>query len=76
MIERITLDMLTQNSVSVKKQKYVAQDGAEYPVGQPWRRAYINSIRGREQVQNEVPEPYRSAVFAVWGDSPTVGEEV
>lgn len=75
MIEKITLDMLTENSVSIKKQKYVVYNGEEYPVGQPWRRAYVNSERGRQQVQEEVPEPYRSAIFAVWGDTPTIEDD-
>ena len=74
MQEKITLDMLTQDSVSVKKQQYVEIDGTEYPVGQPWRRAYVNSVRGRQQVEEEVPEPHRTAIFAVWGDTPTVEE--
>ena len=72
MIERITLDMLTPDSVSVKKQNYIEQGGQQYPVGQPWRRAYVNSPTSRAQVQTEVPEPYRTAIFAVWGDTPTV----
>lgn len=75
MSEKITLDMLTQDSVSLKKQQYATVEGKEYPIGEPWRRAYINNIQGREQVEAEVPEPYRSAIFAVWGDTPTVSEQ-
>jgi hypothetical protein len=75
-IERITLDMLTLTSVSVKKQQYVEVNDTEYPIGDPWRRAYTNSSSGRQQVQDEVPEPYRSAIFAVWGESPTVADPV
>ena len=74
MIERITLDMLTQDSVSLKKQQYATVDGKEYPIGEPWRRAYINSVQGRIQVQSEVTEPYLSAIMAVWGETPTVTE--
>jgi len=73
-IERYTLDMLTQDSVSVKRQQHVEVDGVEYPIGEPWRRAYVNSAAGRQQVMDEVPEPYRSAIFAVWGNEPTVTE--
>jgi len=72
MKEKIILDILTQDNVSVKKQKYTVIDGQEYSIGQPWRRAYINSVQGRQQVQEEVPEPYRSAILSVWGDTPTV----
>lgn len=75
-IEKISLDMLTPTSVSVKKQQYVEVDGTEYPIGEPWRRAYMNCTSGRQQVQDEVPEPYRSAIFAVWGDTPTVADPV
>ena len=74
MTEKISLDMLTPDSVSVKKQQHVEVNGAEYPIGDPWRRAYVNSVFGRQQVMDEVPEPYRSAIFAVWGNAPTVSE--
>lgn len=75
-IEKITLDMLTPTSVSVKKQQYVGVNGTEYPIGEPWRRAYVNSPSGRRQVMDEVPEPYRAAIFAVWGEEPTVADPV
>lgn len=75
MIEKITIDMLTQYSVSVKRQKYTVVDGEEYPIGQPHRKAYVNSERGRTEIQNELEEPYLSAVMAVWGKQPTVIEE-
>jgi hypothetical protein len=74
MNEKITLDMLTVDSVSLKKQNYVSVDGAEYPIGLPWRKAYVNNMGGRAEVEAEVPEPYKTAIFAVWGDSPTVAE--
>ena len=74
-MEKITLDMLTQDSVSVKKQRYTTVDGVEYAIGEPWRRAYINSVNDRVQMQAEVPEPYQSAILAVWGDNPTVTSE-
>lgn len=72
MNEKITLDMLTQESVSVKKQQYAVVDGTEYPIGEPYRKAYVNSISGREEVINEVPEPQKNAIFAVWGSDPSV----
>jgi len=75
MFEKITLDMLTQDSVSLKKQQHITVNGVEYPIGEPWRRAYINSVQGRAQVQAEVPEPYLSAIMAVWGDVPTITEQ-
>lgn len=74
-IEKITLDMLTQDSVSVKTQRYVVVEGQEYPIGEPHRRAYVNSVHGRQAVQDEVPEPHRSAIFVLWGDEPTIIED-
>ena len=74
MVEKITLDMLTPDSVSVKTQQYATIEGQEYPVGLPHRKAYINSIRGRQEVQNELPQAQVNAIFAVWGDTPTVDE--
>ena len=75
MITRITLDMLTETGVSVKTQKYIEDGGVEYAVGEPHRRAYVNSERGRAEIAAELPEPYLSAVMAVWGDVPTVVED-
>jgi len=74
MTEKITLDMLTQDSVSLKKQQYMIVEGIEYSIGQPWRRAYVNSERGRAEAQAEIAEPYLSAIMGVWGDTPTVVE--
>ena len=75
MAEKITVDTLTKDSVSLKKQQYTTVDGKEYPIGEPWRRAYVNSVQGRSQVQAEVPEPYKTAIMAVWGDVPTITEQ-
>jgi hypothetical protein len=74
MNEKIYLDMLTQDSVSFRKQQFTTVEGKEYPIGEPWRRAYVNSIQGREQVNAEVAEPYRSVIMLMWGDAPTVTE--
>jgi len=75
-VEKIYLDALTPESVGVRKEKFVIIDGVEEKIGDPWRRAYVNSPSGRQQVQDEVPEPYRAAIFAVWGDTPTVADPV
>lgn len=75
MITKITLDMLTETGVSVKTQKYVEDGGVEYAVGEPHRCAYVNSERGRAEIAAELPEPYLSAVLAVWGEAPTVFED-
>jgi hypothetical protein len=74
MVTKTTLDMLTETGVSVKTQKYVEDGGVEYAVGEPHRCAYVNSERGRAEIAAELPEPYLSAVLAVWSDAPTVIE--
>lgn len=72
MQETITIDALTKNSVSVKRQKTITAEGSTYEIGDPHRCAYANSVSGRKQLAAELPEPYLSAVLAVWGDAPTV----
>ena len=76
MIEKYTLDMLNQDSVSVKKQTYIDYMGQQYPIGEIWRRAYINDIRGRQQIVDELPVAQVNAIMAVWGDIPTITEEI
>jgi len=75
MIEKYTLDMLTQDNVSVKKQTYIDYMGQQYPIGDPWRRAYVNNVQGREQIVAELPVAQVNSIMAVWGDTPTVIEE-
>lgn len=65
-----TIDNLTSNSVSVKTQK--TYDGV--PLGEPHRKAYVNSIQGRIDIQAEVPIAQVNAIFAVWSDEPTVND--
>ena len=72
MNEKITLSILTSDSVSLKKQQFTTVDSVEYTIGEPWRRAYVNSIQGRIDMQNEVAEPYKTAIMTVWGSTPTV----
>lgn len=76
MIEKIILDMLTADSVSILKQNYIEYQGQMYPTGQPYRKAYINSESGRSEVKNELPKPQQDAIFSVWGTSPTIDLEV
>ena len=71
-----SVDLLTQNSVTIKTKRYIEENGMRENVGLVHAEAYINSTRGREELINEVPEPYLSGVLAVWGDEPTVAEPV
>lgn len=73
MQETIILQDLDKRKVNVLIQKSMEVEGQVVPVSNH-RCAYINSARGREQLTAELPEPYRSAVLAVWDDTPTVSE--
>ena len=47
--EKITLDMLTKDSVSVLRQQFLTFNGEEMQVGGNIRNAYMNDEFGREQ---------------------------
>lgn len=64
--EKITLDMLTQDSVSVLRQKFIDIDGVQTQVGDNIRNAYINDENGREMLGEILPEEYYNAVMTVW----------
>lgn len=64
--EKITLDMLTKDSVSVLRQKFVVIDGTEMQVGENVRNAYMNCENDREILKAELSEEYYNAVMAVW----------
>lgn len=64
--------MLTQDAVSVKTQNHTVIDDVEYSIGQPHRKAYENSTVGREKVIAELPQSQQNAIFAIWGETPTV----
>ena len=68
----ISIDNLNIYGVSVKTQGYVEIEGTKHYIDKPHRKAYSNSIQGREELRNELADPYYSAVMAVWGDEPTV----
>lgn len=70
--EEIKLELLSQDSVSVVFIKYIEYAGQKLQVGETVRTGYVNSIQGREELKEQVKEPYRTAILAVWGDMPTV----
>ena len=72
--EKIILDMLTTDSVSVLKQQYITVDGTDIRVGENVRNAYMNTQTERELLKSELPEEFYNAVIAVWGDTPTIAE--
>lgn len=66
------IDGLTVDKVSVLEQKYIKFGETEYPIEPPFRIAFENSIKGREELRSKVEKPYLSAILAVWGDTPTI----
>ena len=65
--EKITLDMLTKDSVSVLRQKFVVIDGTEMQVGENVRNAFTNCEDDRKILKGQLSENYYNAVMAVWG---------
>ena len=65
--EKITLDMLTKDSVSVLRQKFVVIDGTEMQVGENVRNAFTNCEDDRKILKEQLSEDYYNAVMAVWG---------
>ena len=72
--EKITLDMLTADSVSVLRQQFLNYNGTEMQVGENIRNAYMNSKSGREQLKAVLSDEYYTAVMTVWGADPTIDE--
>lgn len=66
--EKITLDMLTKDSVSVLRQKFISLNGEDVQVGENVRNAYMNCEEDRKILREQLSEEYYNAVIAVWGD--------
>lgn len=65
--EKITLDMLTKDSVSVLRQNFINLGGEDVQVGENVRNAYTNCESDREILRKQLSEEYFNAVIAVWG---------
>lgn len=63
---KMTVDMLTTDSVSILRQEMAQINGVWTQIGENSRCAYLNTEQGRQQLIEQVEEPYRSAVLAVW----------
>ncbi len=74
--EKITLDMLTKDSVSVLRQQFLTFNGEEMQVGGNIRNAYINDESGREQLKTVLSDEYYNAVMAVCGNALTAEEPI
>lgn len=64
--ERITLDMLTKDSVSVLRQKFIEINGTEMQVGGNVRNAYKNCDDDKSILKEQLSEEYYNAIMAVW----------
>lgn len=64
--EKITLDMLTKDSVSVLRQQFLTFNGEEMQVSGNIRNAYMNDESGIEQLRKVLSDDYFNAVMAVW----------
>ncbi len=74
--EKITLDMLNSESVSVVRQQYLNYNGTEMPVGENKRNSYLNTDEDREILRTSLPENIYNAIIAVWGNQPTVSVQL
>lgn len=66
-----TLDMLTDSSVSILTRQFIVIDGEKQQLGENHRKAYENNEDGIAQIKEEIPEPYKSSVFNIWGYTET-----
>lgn len=66
--EKITLDMLTRDSVSVLRQKFISLNGTDVQVGENVRNAYMNCEEDRKILREQLSEEYYNAVIAVWSN--------
>ncbi len=64
--EKITLDMLTKDSVSVLRQKFINLGGEDVQVGENVRNAYTNCESDRVILKEQLSEDYYNAIMAVW----------
>ena len=74
--EKKTVDMLKTDSVSILTRKFIDVDGVETQVGKNHRCAYANSATGRQDLQKQEPQNVVDSVFTIWGESPTVVDEL
>ncbi|WP_440452466.1 hypothetical protein [Ruminococcus intestinalis] len=64
--EKITLDMLTKDSVSVLRQKFITLNGEDVQVGGNVRNDFTNCEDDRKILKEQLSEDYYNAVMAVW----------
>ena len=70
MLEKIFLDNLNEDNVVVVK-VITTEEGYTFTE----RVGYDNSVTGRQELERDVLNPYKSVIFMMWGDSPTINEK-
>lgn len=65
--EKITLDMLTKDNVSVLRQKFINLGGEDVQVGENVRNAYMNREEDKLLLKEQLSKDYYNAIMAVWG---------
>lgn len=71
MYKKYSIEQLTENTVNIEIRTYADIEGQEYLL-RTEGKCYANSPIGREQVEEELPGNISAAIFAVWGDTPSV----
>lgn len=72
-VEKVTLETLTGSEVGIVKQRHYVEGTQSLPLGEPHRRAFVNSPSDRENLKNyDIPKNYIQAVLDVWGKNSTV----
>ena len=66
--EKITLDNLTNESVSVLRQQYLCYNGVEMQIGDNVRNSYTDCDEDRKILKEQLSDEYFNAVLAVWGN--------
>ena len=64
--EKITLDMLTKEGVSVLRQKFININDVEVQVGENVRNSFTNCEDDRKILKEQLREEYYNAIMAVW----------
>ena len=69
---KITLTNLTKDHVDVICQDVITIDGITKNLDLPRANAYVNDAFDRSRIKEDLPENYQAAIFAVWGETPTI----
>lgn len=73
--EKISLELLTKDSVSIVTTRTILDNGYEYKTDYNHRQAFVNSAEGRKDLHNYLYPDYKhyeKAVLNVWGLEPTI----